>query len=79
MATLRQLIEAWCDRRCLRALLEILPGYFAFNSLTDGWAELREALVRVRSQSRQELTDEELEKVRDLIAAADHVMIGHRR
>jgi len=77
MRALRQLIDRWCDRHCLKALVYILPDFFAFNGLTDGWGELRGALVRVRGQAREELTDEELEIVADMIAAVDHA-IGER-
>lgn len=54
--------------------MHILPGFFAFNGLTDGWGELREALGRVRAFARDELTSAELETVSDLIAGADRAL-----
>ena len=35
-ATLRGLIERWCDERKLGALSRLLPGYPSMNGLTDG-------------------------------------------
>jgi hypothetical protein len=71
---LRHLIEAWCDRRCLRALHGVLGGYLGFNGLTDSWAELRGGLRGVRAFARDELTDVELDVVDDLIRAADQAL-----
>lgn len=74
LAQLRSLIDSWCQRQCLKALMHVLPGFFAFNGLTDGWGELREALSRVRAFARNELTSAELETISDLIAAADRAL-----
>jgi hypothetical protein len=38
------LVEAWCDRRQLGALAELLPPWLSNNGLTDGWADLASAL-----------------------------------
>jgi hypothetical protein len=73
-AVLRGLIEHWCDRRCLKALLHVLPGYLSFNGMTDGWSELRNAIVQVRAFARDEITGDELEAVSDLIAAVDRLL-----
>ena len=67
--TLQRLVEAWCDRRCLRALRDVLAGYPLPSPHTDGWGALYEALRRVRASDRDELTDAEVELVDDLIAA----------
>ena len=74
LALLRRLIDAWCDRRCLKALSRILPAYLSFNGFTDGWGALREALRNVRAFARDELTDQEVEGVANLIAAADRII-----
>ena len=72
-ATLRALIEKWCDRRCLKALNRILGSYLSFNGLSDGWGELSVALQDVRAFARTELTADELKDVDNLIRAADRV------
>ena len=74
LASLRELIEKWCDRRCLSALQGILGAYLAFNGLTDGWGELRVALQNVRALARTELTEDESARVDDLIRAADDAL-----
>jgi hypothetical protein len=78
LAALRLIIDAWCERRCLRALSYALPGFFALNGMTDGWGELREALGRVRSLAREELPADEVEIIADLIAAIDRAICGGR-
>jgi len=72
---LRRLIEAWCDRRCLRALHGVLGGYIAFNGLNDGWADLRDGLRNVRAFARDELSDNEMEVLNDLNRAADAALL----
>jgi hypothetical protein len=73
---LRQLIGAWCDRRCLTALSPILPAYLGFNGLTDSWAELLSALRNVRAFAKDELTELEMETVGSLVAAATKAIYG---
>ena len=73
-AVLHKLVRAWCDRHCLEALNQVLPAYLAFNGLTDAWSRLFDALQNVRSLARYELTDEELEKVGNLIDLASQVI-----
>ena len=75
LASLRDLIDAWCDRRCLKALLRVLPGYLGFNGMNDGWDELRNALMQTRSFAREELTDEELTTLSDMIATIDRLLM----
>jgi hypothetical protein len=69
-AMLRSLIDAWCDRRCLRALNRILPAYLGFNGLTDSWNELFDALRNLRAFANDELTEPERENVSRLLTAA---------
>ena len=65
--TLRSLVEAWCDRRCLGALRLILQAYPMPSPLTDSWGELEIALANVRAFARSELTDSELDSVNESI------------
>ena len=76
-ATLQRLVEAWCDRRCLRALRAILRGYPLTSPLTDGWAELLTALQDVRAFARSELTEAERTTVDDCIRVVEAAL--HRR
>jgi hypothetical protein len=71
---LRGLVEAWCDRRCLRALRAILRGYPLTSPLTDGWGELLTALQDVRAFARDELTDAERPVVDACIGVVDRVV-----
>jgi hypothetical protein len=71
---LHKLVREWCDRQCLEALSQVLPAYLAFNGLTDAWNRLYGALRNVQSLARYELTDEELEKVGNLIDLASRVI-----
>ena len=64
------LVDAWCERRCLRALHEILAGW-PLAPLTDGWGQLSEALRGVRAFGSSELLPEESQTVEQLIAAID--------
>ena len=73
-AALRNLIEAWCDRRCLKALNHVLPAYLSFNRLTDGWNRLYDALRNVRTFAQDELTASELDTVSVLIRVASQVI-----
>ena len=68
------LVDAWCDRRSLRALREILAGYPLTSPLTDGWAELLKALEGVRAFARDEITDDEADRVEQLIGAASAIV-----
>ena len=53
------LIDGWCARRALRPLAALLPGYLAFNGLSDGWFELWSAVNGVRGMAPDALTDGE--------------------
>ena len=71
---LDRLIDAWCERRCLKALSTVLGPHLGFNGLTDGWADLRDALKTVRALHRADLTQHELELVSDLVRLADKAL-----
>jgi len=77
--TIRLLIDAWCDRRCLRALRAILRGYPMTSPLTDGWGELLLALMDVRAFALDELTEGERKFVDDCIGTIERVMPASRR
>lgn len=64
------LIDAWCDRRCLHALADVLPAFTSFNGLTDGWGELTAAL-KAASLSKDALTGHERQMVAQLRRAAE--------
>jgi len=69
--TLRFLVEAWCDRRCLTALRHILRAYPMPSPLTDSWGELLTALEDVRAFARAELTEAELLTLDECIRAVE--------
>ena len=64
-SALRVLIDAWCDRRELRALALLLPAFVSNTGLTDGWAGVMEALYDLRSY--RSLPTEEGDEIRRLI------------
>jgi hypothetical protein len=68
------LVEAWCDRRSLRALREVLAGYPLMSPLTDGWADLLKALEGVRAFAREELTEDEAAQVEQLIGSISEIV-----
>jgi hypothetical protein len=76
-AALRHQIERWCDQRRLAALALLLPAYTAFNGLTDGWADLYEALKATRALGQEESSPNERELLNDLIRAAERAIYRH--
>jgi hypothetical protein len=70
------LVDAWCERRCLRALREILVAWPMVSRLTDDWGRLDEALRAVRAFAPSELTDSEKETVERVIAHLDDLLFG---
>jgi hypothetical protein len=70
-SNIQRLVEAWCDRRCLRALKNILRGYPLTSVFTDGWGELLLALQDVRAFARDELTAGERKMVDECIRAVE--------
>ena len=61
------LVDGWCDRRCLRALRQILQAWPLASGLTDELGELLAALERVRAFAKQDLTDDDLVRVEQAI------------
>jgi|WetSurMetagenome_2_1015567.scaffolds.fasta_scaffold797118_1 hypothetical protein len=68
-----ELIDAWCERRAIRALRILLPAW-PHNGLTDGVAELADALRGVRARARTELTDEEVAQLSTALGTYDRVV-----
>ena len=56
-APIARLVDAWCGRRDLGPLAMLLPAYVSNNGLTDGWAELLDALHTVRGSRRLPFTE----------------------
>src|SRR5262249_34762073 len=77
-AAMRNLIDAWCIRRCLKALSRVLPAYTAYDGLSDGWNALYDALRNVRAFAQDELTAAELETVSVLIGMAHNAILSDR-
>ena len=71
---LRQLIERWCDERNLGALSRLLPGYMAFNGLTDGWASLHDALKSVRALGHEEFSATDWDMLNELVRGAEQAV-----
>jgi hypothetical protein len=71
---LQTLVEGWCDRRNLRALRAILPGYPLSSPFTDGWGELLVALKNVRALARDEITEAELITVDECIRTVERAL-----
>lgn len=69
-ADLRNLIDGWCERRCLQPLSIVLPAYSSFNGMTDGWGELLKALQALAVLPDGLLPDEH-DTVTDLQRAAE--------
>ena len=73
-AALRALIDRWCDQRRLRPLARLLPGYLAFNGLTDGWSELHAALLSTRSLGPDGFLNSDWKILGDLVSAAEKAL-----
>jgi len=73
-ATLQGLVDAWCDRRCLKALRAVLRGYPLSSPLTDGWGELLLALQDVRAFARDEITASERAEVNACVRTLEQMM-----
>ena len=70
------LIDAWCDRRALNLLREILPTYPLHSPLTDGWADLADSLKRIQVSHAQELPAGEFDVIVELLHTAEKVVYG---
>ena len=74
LAALRLLIERWCDERRLDALSRLLPGYLSLNGLTDGWANLDDALKSARALGHEMFSRSDWDLLNDLIRWTEQVV-----
>jgi hypothetical protein len=75
-AGLRSLIDRWCVERRLVALSRILPGYVAFNGLTDGWQQLYDSLKATRAKGHESFSHRDWSTLSDLIHATELALSG---
>jgi hypothetical protein len=73
-AALRELIERWCDERKLGALSRLLPGYLSMNGLTDGWANLYEALKATCAIGHEAFNPTDWDMLNELIRGAERIV-----
>jgi len=69
-----RLIDAWCDRRELRALARLLPAWLDNNGLTEGWSDVLDALRTIRADGG--LPDDEAFRVERCIVAVERAVYG---
>jgi len=74
LTALRQLIERWCDERKLGALSRLLPGYLSLNGLTDGWANLYDALKLTRSLGHEAFSASDWGLLNELIHWTEQIV-----
>jgi len=73
-AALKSLIYSWCDRRALNPLARVLGPYVAFAGLTDSWGELLDALKTIDASCRRDISESEMDTLRELIKAAQRAI-----
>jgi hypothetical protein len=73
-STMAELLDRWCEQRMLRPLAVLLPGYFAFNGMTDGWHEIRASLRRLLALGPDSFSLADWSLVHDLIRATDRAI-----
>ena len=66
---LSRLVDVWCERRDLGHLAALLPAYVYNFGLTDGWADLMEALRTIRAQ--RNLPDDEQAEIERLVVIVE--------
>lgn len=74
LGALEKLVDAWCDRRCLRALRAILPAFPMNSKWTDSWSELLVAMQNVRTFAREELSATEKQRLDECIFSVDAML-----
>ena len=67
------LIDACCERRALKALRILLPAW-PHNGLTDGVADLADALRGVRARAKNELTADEVSRLSTALGIYDRAV-----
>ena len=74
---LDELVDGWCERRALKILRLVLPAYPLSGLLTDDWHQLYDALRDVRAMCKDELGNEEREKLNQAIVGIES-LLDHR-
>jgi hypothetical protein len=74
LVALQLLIERWCDKRKLGALSCLLPGYLSLNGLTDGWANLYDALKSTRALGHEAFSPSDWDLLNDLIHWTEQIV-----
>lgn len=78
--TLNDLIDGWCERRCLAGLRCLLPAWpGGSGSLLETMGELRQALLAVELLPAADVSDAERERVADCRRYVEHVIDGRLR
>ena len=73
-AIIKNLVDAWCERRALIPLSILLPVWLGFSGLTDSWHDLRNALRHTRAMAREIMTEAEKERLGRAIAIMDKAL-----
>jgi len=71
---LDELVNGWCERRALNALRLTLPSYYSINGLTDDWQQLYNALRDVRAMCKDEIDNDEREKLNQVIVGIESIL-----
>ncbi len=72
LSEVSRLVDAWCDRRELKLLATFLPAWVGNNGLTDGWADVLDALASVRASRL--LPDDEAAMIERLMVAVERAV-----
>lgn len=68
------LADGFCERRAYKCLLRFLPAYYLPNGLTDGLESCRKGLAETRALCRDNLKEEETEKINHAINLIDRAL-----
>ena len=71
---LDELVDAWCERRCLDALAHVLRAKQIPRGPGEDAERLLAALRKVMTSAKHELTKEELATVQQLIDSLDRIV-----
>ena len=69
------LIDLWCERREFQPLAHVLPAYVGNNGLTDGWAQVRDALKHAYAMC-SDLPSGEREQIKNAYVAIDAALLN---
>jgi hypothetical protein len=68
------LADGFCERRSYKCLLRFLPAYYSLNGLTDGLECCRKGLADTRALCRDDLKEDEIEKINQAINLIDRAL-----